>query len=140
MSVPHNSGQVNGTTRDREEEEDKGEEESNGLPTIYFSHTVEPKKVSVFINRIKLNAVNSQMFSVMLFESRKSMYYNSLSLSVSLSLRLQVRINTGKNTMLKFSELKEQKQQAKRKKKNGNSNGHSHHGLHNITTPTDIYR
>lgn len=48
MSVPHNSGQVNGTTRDREEEEDKGEEESNGLPTIYFSHTVEPKKVSVY--------------------------------------------------------------------------------------------
>jgi hypothetical protein len=51
-----------------------------------------------------------------------------------------VRINTGKNTMLKFSELKEQKQQAKRKKKIGTSNGHSHHGLHNITTPTDIYR
>ncbi|XP_029490459.2 unconventional prefoldin RPB5 interactor 1-like isoform X1 [Oncorhynchus nerka] len=97
MTVPHNSGQVNGTTRDREEEEeDKGEEEEgNGLPTIYFSHTVEPKKV---------------------------------------------RINTGKNTMLKFSELKEQKQQAKRKKKIGTSNGHSHHGLHNITTPTDIYR
>uniref|UniRef100_A0A8C8FM36 Protein phosphatase 1 regulatory subunit 19 n=1 Tax=Oncorhynchus tshawytscha TaxID=74940 RepID=A0A8C8FM36_ONCTS len=98
MTVPHNSGQFNGTTRDREkeEEEDKGEEEEgNGLPTIYFSHTVEPKKV---------------------------------------------RINTGKNTMLKFSELKEQKQQAKRKKKIGTSNGHSHHGLHNITTPTDIYR
>ncbi|XP_064807638.1 unconventional prefoldin RPB5 interactor 1-like isoform X2 [Oncorhynchus masou masou] len=96
MTVPHNSGQVNGTTRDREEEEDEGEEEEgNGLPTIYFSHTVEPKKV---------------------------------------------RINTGKNTMLKFSELKEQKQQAKRKKKIGTSNGHSHHGLHNITTPTDIYR
>ncbi|CAB1322967.1 unnamed protein product [Coregonus sp. 'balchen'] len=91
-SVPHNGDQLNGTaqsTRDGEEEE------GNCLPTIYFSHTVEPKKV---------------------------------------------RINTGKNTMLKFSELKEQKQQAKRKKKNGTSNGHSHHGLHNITTPTDLYR
>ncbi|KAK6320010.1 hypothetical protein J4Q44_G00091170 [Coregonus suidteri] len=95
MSVPHNFGKVNGTTRDREEEDERAEEEGNCLPTIYFSHTVEPKKV---------------------------------------------RINTGKNTMLKFSELKEQKRQAKRKKKNGTSNGHSHHGLHNITTPTDIYR
>ncbi|KAL0968488.1 hypothetical protein UPYG_G00267530 [Umbra pygmaea] len=50
----------------------------------------------------------------------------------------KVRINTGKNTMLKFSEMKEQKQHAKRKK-NGNSNGHSHHGP-NITSPMDIYR
>ncbi|XP_029614714.1 unconventional prefoldin RPB5 interactor 1 isoform X1 [Salmo trutta] len=97
--VPNNGSQLNSaaqSTRDGEEEEDEAEEEEGDcLPTIYFSHTVEPKKV---------------------------------------------RINTGKNTMLKFSELKEQKQQAKRKKKNGTSNGHSHHGLHNITTPTDLYR
>ncbi|XP_021430108.2 unconventional prefoldin RPB5 interactor 1 [Oncorhynchus mykiss] len=97
--VPYNGSQLNSTaqsTREGEEEEDEAEEEEGDcLPTIYFSHTVEPKKV---------------------------------------------RINTGKNTMLKFSELKEQKQQAKRKKKNGTSNGHSHHGLHNITTPTDLYR
>ncbi|KAJ8002917.1 hypothetical protein DPEC_G00163950 [Dallia pectoralis] len=96
-TMPLNGSQVNGTALpprgDGKEEEDN--EEEDGLPTIYFSHTVEPKKV---------------------------------------------RINTGKNTMLKFSEMKEQKQQAKRKKKNGASNGHSHHGLHNITSPTDIYR
>lgn len=47
--VPHN-GQVNGTAQpggDGVEEEDDVEEEASCLPTIYFSHTVEPKKVSV---------------------------------------------------------------------------------------------
>ncbi|CAB1313607.1 unnamed protein product [Coregonus sp. 'balchen'] len=47
MSVPHNFGKVNGTTRDREEEDERAEEEGNCLPTIYFSHTVEPKKVRI---------------------------------------------------------------------------------------------
>ncbi|XP_010881651.2 unconventional prefoldin RPB5 interactor 1 isoform X2 [Esox lucius] len=96
-TMPLNGSQVDRTAlppRDGGKEEQEDDEEDDGLPTIHFSHTVEPKKV---------------------------------------------RINTGKNTTLKFSEMKEQKQQAKRKKNNGTSNGHSHHGLH-ITSPTDIYR
>ncbi|XP_056137623.1 unconventional prefoldin RPB5 interactor 1 [Lampris incognitus] len=48
-SRPHNS-QINGKappSRDRVEEKDDDEEEGNCLPTIYFSHTVEPKKVRI---------------------------------------------------------------------------------------------
>ncbi|XP_076127611.1 unconventional prefoldin RPB5 interactor 1 [Alosa pseudoharengus] len=46
------SSQVNGLLHthpeeDEEEEEDEGEEDPNALPTIYFSHTVEPKKVRI---------------------------------------------------------------------------------------------
>ncbi|XP_030645968.1 unconventional prefoldin RPB5 interactor 1 [Chanos chanos] len=49
-------GQVNGISgshpneneeEEDEEEEEEEEEESNALPTIYFSHTVEPKKVRI---------------------------------------------------------------------------------------------
>ena len=41
--------QVNGATRPaaRSGEEEGEEEEGSSLPTIYFSHTVEPKKVSL---------------------------------------------------------------------------------------------
>lgn len=50
--MPNNGSQLNSTaqsTRDGEEEEDEAEEEEGDcLPTIYFSHTVEPKKVSVY--------------------------------------------------------------------------------------------
>lgn len=44
VSASH-SIQVNGIKPELDEEEQEGEEEGNGLPTIYFSHTVEPKKV-----------------------------------------------------------------------------------------------
>lgn len=37
--------QVNGISSQQENEQEGGEEEGNGLPTIYFCHTVEPKKV-----------------------------------------------------------------------------------------------
>lgn len=41
------ASQVNGTRDSHPEVEEEGEEETgNGLPTIYFSHTVEPKKVN----------------------------------------------------------------------------------------------
>lgn len=45
-SSSHTS-QVNGinSQHDKEEQEEEGKEEGNALPTIYFSHTVEPKKV-----------------------------------------------------------------------------------------------
>ncbi|XP_071756431.1 unconventional prefoldin RPB5 interactor 1 [Centroberyx gerrardi] len=43
-SVAHSKAPPN---RDRIEEEDDEEEEGNCLPTIYFSHTVEPKKVRI---------------------------------------------------------------------------------------------
>lgn len=39
------SGQEQGDEDDEEEEEDNEEREGSSLPTIYFSHTVEPKKV-----------------------------------------------------------------------------------------------
>ncbi|KAF5897511.1 unconventional prefoldin RPB5 interactor 1 [Clarias magur] len=39
--------QVNGIKPELDEEEQEGEEEGNALPTIYFSHTVEPKKVRI---------------------------------------------------------------------------------------------
>lgn len=114
----------------QEEEEDNEEEEGSCLPTIFFSHTVEPKKVRV----IK----DFEHYTDFLL-----IYFNSVLATFSLPclcLLLQVRINTGKNTTLKFSERKEQKEHSKRKKKNGHSNGHSHHELHKITTPADIYR
>lgn len=41
-SMPHSNAPQN---IDRKEEEYDEEEESNCLPTIFFSHTVEPKKV-----------------------------------------------------------------------------------------------
>ncbi|KAF4091668.1 hypothetical protein AMELA_G00039600 [Ameiurus melas] len=43
------TSQVNGIKAqlDEEEQEEEGEEVGNGLPTIYFSHTVEPKKVRI---------------------------------------------------------------------------------------------
>lgn len=37
--------QVNGTTRPQLDEVEEEEEEGNSLPTIFFTHTVEPKKV-----------------------------------------------------------------------------------------------
>ncbi|KAI4904466.1 hypothetical protein NFI96_015120 [Prochilodus magdalenae] len=45
-------GQVNGISRphldeEGKEDEEEEEEEGSGLPTIYFSHTVEPKKVRI---------------------------------------------------------------------------------------------
>ncbi|XP_040895019.1 unconventional prefoldin RPB5 interactor 1 [Toxotes jaculatrix] len=43
-SVPHGKAPPN---VDRKEEEDDEEEEGNCLPTIFFSHTVEPKKVRI---------------------------------------------------------------------------------------------
>ncbi|KAF7698962.1 unconventional prefoldin RPB5 interactor 1 isoform X2 [Silurus meridionalis] len=40
--------QINGIKPQLDEEQDEeGEEEGNALPTIYFSHTVEPKKVRI---------------------------------------------------------------------------------------------
>lgn len=41
------TSQVNGIKPqlNEEEQEEGGDEEGNALPTIYFSHTVEPKKV-----------------------------------------------------------------------------------------------
>lgn len=41
------TSQVNGikSQLDEEEQEVEADEEGNALPTIYFSHTVEPKKV-----------------------------------------------------------------------------------------------
>jgi len=47
--VPSSLGQmngINGSHPEGDEEEDCEEETDNGLPTIYFSHTVEFKKVS----------------------------------------------------------------------------------------------
>ncbi|MCJ8733219.1 hypothetical protein PDJAM_G00220750 [Pangasius djambal] len=43
------TSQVNGIQPqlDDDEQEEEGEEEGNALPTIYFSHTVEPKKVRI---------------------------------------------------------------------------------------------
>ncbi|XP_060779714.1 unconventional prefoldin RPB5 interactor 1 [Neoarius graeffei] len=43
------TSQVNGIKPqlDEEEQEVEGEDEDNALPTIYFSHTVEPKKVRI---------------------------------------------------------------------------------------------
>lgn len=111
-----------------EEDDDDEEEEGSCLPTIYFSHTVEPKKV-------RLRPKNWTQALVFAFNS--SIFAASL-------LPLQVRINTGKNTTLKFSERKEQKEHSKKKKKNGHANGHAHghahHDFHKITTPADIYR
>lgn len=43
-SVPHSKETPNG---ERKVEKDDEEEEGNCLPTIFFSHTVEPKKVRV---------------------------------------------------------------------------------------------
>ncbi|TMS05716.1 Unconventional prefoldin RPB5 interactor [Larimichthys crocea] len=43
-SVPHSKAS---TSIDRKEEEDDEEEEGSSLPTIFFSHTVEPKKVRI---------------------------------------------------------------------------------------------
>ncbi|XP_047453098.1 unconventional prefoldin RPB5 interactor 1 [Mugil cephalus] len=43
-SMPHSKEPL---STDRKEEEDYEEEEGNSLPTIYFSHTVEPKKVRI---------------------------------------------------------------------------------------------
>ncbi|XP_022610264.1 unconventional prefoldin RPB5 interactor 1 isoform X1 [Seriola dumerili] len=43
-SVPHSKAPAN---VDRKEEDDDEEEEGNCLPTIFFSHTVEPKKVRI---------------------------------------------------------------------------------------------
>ncbi|GLD60715.1 unconventional prefoldin RPB5 interactor 1 [Lates japonicus] len=43
-SMPHSNAPPN---IDRKEEEDDEEEEGNCLPTIFFSHTVEPKKVRI---------------------------------------------------------------------------------------------
>lgn len=42
------TSQVNGIKPqfDEDEQEEEDEEEDDALPTIYFSHTVEPKKVS----------------------------------------------------------------------------------------------
>lgn len=41
------TSQVNGIKPqlDEEEQDEEGDEERSALPTIYFSHTVEPKKV-----------------------------------------------------------------------------------------------
>lgn len=116
---------------EEEDEEDNEEEEGSCLPTIYFSHTVEPKKV-------RLGPKNWTQAFVSAFNP---------SIFASF-LPLQVRINTGKNTTLKFSERKEQKEHSKKKKKNGHANGHAHghshghahHDFHKITTPADIYR
>ncbi|XP_066541683.1 unconventional prefoldin RPB5 interactor 1 [Hoplias malabaricus] len=51
QASPPNVEQVNGVTKLDEVKEDdevqKEEEEDNSLPTIYFSHTVEPKKVRI---------------------------------------------------------------------------------------------
>ncbi|XP_067445289.1 unconventional prefoldin RPB5 interactor 1 [Thunnus thynnus] len=44
-SVPHSKTSPSGDMK--EEEDDDEEEEGNCLPTIYFSHTVEPKKVRI---------------------------------------------------------------------------------------------
>lgn len=46
-SVPHSKAPP---SIDRKEEEDDEEEEGSCLPTIFFSHTVEPKKVRVISN------------------------------------------------------------------------------------------
>ena len=46
-SVPHSKAAL---ITDRIAEEDDEEEEGSSLPTIYFSHTIEPKKVRVIIN------------------------------------------------------------------------------------------
>ncbi|KAF3689062.1 Unconventional prefoldin RPB5 interactor [Channa argus] len=43
-SMPHSKESSN---EDRKEEEDDEEEEGNSLPTIFFTHTVEPKKVRI---------------------------------------------------------------------------------------------
>lgn len=130
-SMPHSKAPP---SVDRKEEEDDEEEEGSCLPTIFFSHTVEPKKVRL-INNIfyRFVVVRYCIFSPFLL----ILQFNLVS---RLFLVLQVRINTGKNTTLKFSERKEQKEHSKRKKKNGHNNGHSHHELHKITTPADIYR
>lgn len=114
-SVPHSKPPQSGDLKE-------DDEDGNGLPTIYFSHTVEPKKVGGMKN-LEHGAVLTPRL-----------------LHLTCVCLFQVRINTGRNTMLKFSERKEQKEHSKRKKKNGHSNGHGHHELHRITTPADIYR
>lgn len=122
MSLPQSQAPASTDRREEEEEEeDIDGEEGSCLPTIFFSHTVEPKKVRL------------------IFVKRKIHSGRALPLSLLCHL-FQVRINTGKNTTLKFSERKEQKEHSKRKRKNSHSNGHSHHELHKITTPADIYR
>lgn len=47
-SVPHSKAPP--STDRKAEEEDDEEEEGSCLPTIYFSHTTEPKKVRVINN------------------------------------------------------------------------------------------
>lgn len=120
-SAPHSKApqSVDG----KEDEDDDDEDEGDCLPTIFFSHTVEPKKVRLMNDSEHFFLQICFLISVLMIFSLHP-------------LLLQVRINTGKNTMLKFSERKEQKEHSKRKKKNG----HSHHELHKITTPADIYR
>lgn len=45
--IPTSQTNGNSVTQPEVDEDDECEEETgNGLPTIYFSHTVEPKKVS----------------------------------------------------------------------------------------------
>ena len=51
MTLDTHSSRVNGVTHthhEEEEEEEEEEEDPNALPTIYFSHTVELKKVRRF--------------------------------------------------------------------------------------------
>lgn len=123
MSLPQSQAPASADRREEEEEEEDNDGgEGSCLPTIFFSHTVEPKKVRlIFVER----KIHSSLATLPLSH---------------LCHLFQVRINTGKNTTLKFSERKEQKEHSKRKKKNSHSNGHSHHELHKITTPADIYR
>ncbi|KAI3371547.1 hypothetical protein L3Q82_024126, partial [Scortum barcoo] len=46
-SVPHSKAPPSVERKDEEDEDDDEEEEDSCLPTIFFSHTVEPKKVRI---------------------------------------------------------------------------------------------
>lgn len=66
-SVPHS---VQPLTDRKEEDYERGEEEDVGscLPTIFFSHTVEPKKVGLFKKKKKLtDDIWNMLFLLILF-------------------------------------------------------------------------
>lgn len=52
MSLPQSQAPASADRREEEEEEDNDGGQGSCLPTIFFSHTVEPKKVRlIFVER-----------------------------------------------------------------------------------------
>lgn len=63
--------QINGFKPHQAEQDEAEMEESNGLPTIYFSHTVEPKKVrsllAIFSSSIMQSRLETSLCRVVVF-------------------------------------------------------------------------